>query len=43
MRSKLTIRDFLWNEVTGLPVASYSESEVEDKVTQVYLQIFNTV
>jgi type I restriction enzyme, R subunit len=38
---RVTIRDFLWSEDTGLPVASYSESEVEDKATQVYLQISN--
>lgn len=38
----VTIRDFLWNEDTGLPITSYSESEVEDKATQIYLQIFNT-
>jgi len=39
---RVAIRDFLWSEDTGLPVASYSESEVEDKATQVYMQIFNT-
>ncbi len=40
---RVAIRDFLWSEDTGLPVTSYSKSEVEDRATQVYMQIFNTV
>ncbi len=38
---KVEIRDFLWNEATGLPVDCYSEQEVEVKAEQVYLHIFH--
>ncbi len=38
---KVEIRDFLWNEETGLPVECYAEYEVEEKAEQVYLHIFN--
>ncbi len=38
---KVEIRDFLWNEETGLPVQCYAEHEVEEKAEQVYLHIFN--
>jgi type I site-specific restriction-modification system R (restriction) subunit len=38
---KVEIHDFLWNEETGLPVECYSDQEVDAKVEQVYLHIFN--
>jgi len=38
---KVEIRDFLWNEETGLPVECYSDQEVDAKAGQVYLHIFN--
>lgn len=37
---KVEIRDFLWDEATGLPVECYSEQDVKDKAEQVYLHIF---
>jgi type I restriction enzyme R subunit len=37
---KVEIRDFLWDEATGLPVERYSEQDVEDKAEQVYLHVF---
>jgi len=33
---KVEIRDFLWNEETGLPVECYSDQEVDAKAGQVY-------
>src|SRR3989441_5037720 len=38
---KVEIRDFLWNEETGLPVECYSDQEVDAKAERVYLHIFN--
>jgi type I site-specific restriction-modification system R (restriction) subunit len=37
---KVEIRDFLWNDETGLPLACYSEQDVEEKAEQVYLHVF---
>lgn len=37
---KVEIRDFLWDEETGLPVKCYSEQDVEEKAEQVYLHVF---
>ena len=35
-----TIRDFLWSEVTGLPVESYSEGEVELRADDVFRHVY---
>jgi type I restriction enzyme R subunit len=37
---KVEIRDFLWNDETGLPVGCYSEQGVEEKAEQIYLHVF---
>ena len=29
---RLTIRDFLWSDITGLPVDSYTEDEVGNQI-----------
>jgi type I restriction enzyme R subunit len=34
------IRDFLWSESTGLPVDSYTEEDVEDKVEEVFRHVY---
>ena len=37
---KVIIRDFLWNETTGLPVDFYSVTEVEKKTEEVFLHVY---
>ncbi len=37
---RLTIRDFLWDDKTGLPVDLYSEDEVQARAEEVYRHIF---
>jgi len=37
---RITIRDFLWSDKTGLPVDSYSEEEVAAKAEDVFLHVF---
>jgi len=37
---RITIRDFLWSDKTGLPVDSYSEQEVDDKAEDVFLHVY---
>ncbi|MHB8277470.1 MAG: type I restriction endonuclease subunit R [Candidatus Humimicrobiaceae bacterium] len=37
---KVIIRDFLWNEATGLPVDFYSIAEVEKKTEEVFLHVY---
>jgi type I restriction enzyme R subunit len=37
---KITIRDFLWSDDTGLPVDTYSEDEVTAKSEEVFRHIF---
>lgn len=37
---KVLIRDFLWNETTGLPVDFYTESEVEKKTEEVFYHVY---
>ena len=37
---RITIRDFLWSDETGLPVDSYSEEEVVAKAEDVFLHVF---
>jgi len=37
---RITIRDFLWSDKTGLPVDSYSEEEVVAKAENVFLHVF---
>jgi type I restriction enzyme R subunit len=37
---RITIRNFLWNDETGLPVNSYSEEEVVARAEDVYRHIF---
>jgi len=33
---RITIKDFLWSDGTGLPVKSYSEKEVDEKAEDIY-------
>ncbi|MEN6428063.1 MAG: type I restriction endonuclease subunit R [Phycisphaerales bacterium] len=37
---RLTIRDFLWSESTGLPVDKYAEDEVQTRADEVYRHVF---
>ena len=37
---RVTIRDFLYNEATGLPVSFYSDEEVETKTDLIYQNVF---
>ncbi|MCK4356995.1 type I restriction endonuclease subunit R, partial [Candidatus Bipolaricaulota bacterium] len=37
---KLTIRDFLWSEETGLPVGVYSEVDVQARAEDVFRHVF---
>lgn len=37
---RLTIRDFLWDEVTGLPVDAFAEQDVEVKAEDVFRHIY---
>ena len=37
---RITIRNFLWSDKTGLPVDSYSEEEVVAKAEDVFLHVF---
>jgi type I restriction enzyme R subunit len=37
---RLVIRDFLWNEATGLPVDQYTEDDVQTRADEVYLHVF---
>jgi len=37
---RLTIRDFLWSDATGLPTGSYTESDVYLKADEVFRHVF---
>lgn len=37
---RTTIKDFLWNEATGLPVDSYNENEVVQKAEEVFTHVY---
>ncbi len=37
---RLTIRDFLWSDETGLPIACYTEEEVKNKAEEVFTHVF---
>jgi type I restriction enzyme R subunit len=37
---RLTIRDFLWSDKTGLPVDKYTEDEVQNRAEEVYRHVF---
>jgi type I restriction enzyme, R subunit len=37
---RLAIRDFLWNESTGLPVDHYTEDDVDIRADEVYRHVF---
>jgi type I restriction enzyme, R subunit len=37
---RLTIRDFLWNESTGLPVDQYTEDDVQARAEEVYRHVY---
>jgi type I restriction enzyme R subunit len=39
---RVTIRDFLWSDETGLPEKYYSEEEVTEKAEDVYRHIYRT-
>jgi len=39
---RIAIRDFLWDEKTGLPVESYDEMEVNNKAEDVFVHVFRT-
>jgi type I restriction enzyme R subunit len=38
---RLAIRDFLWDEATGLPVARYTEDDVQARAEDVYAHVFH--
>jgi type I restriction enzyme R subunit len=37
---RITIRDFLWSDNTGLPVDSYTEDEVNTKAEEVFRHVY---
>jgi len=37
---RLTIRDFLWSESTGLPVEQYTEGDVQNRAEEIYRHVF---
>lgn len=37
---RVTIRDFLWSDDTGLPVDSYGEDDVEDRAESVFRHVY---
>jgi len=37
---RVTIRDFLWSDKTGLPVVLYSEDEVNLKAEDIFRHVF---
>jgi len=37
---RITIRDFLWNDQTGLPTESYAEEEIDLKTDAVFRHIY---
>ena len=37
---RLTIRDFLWNDTTGLPVDHYTEGDVQARADDVYRHVY---
>lgn len=37
---KVMIRDFLWNETTGLPVDFYTANEVKKKAEEVFYHVY---
>ena len=37
---RISIRDFLWSDETGLPVNSYHENEVNAKAEEVFIHVF---
>ncbi len=39
-RIRLTIRDFLWSEDTGLPVGQYTEDDVAARAEEVYRHVY---
>jgi type I restriction enzyme R subunit len=39
---RLAIRDFLWSDETGLPVNSYTETDVKTKAEKVFVHVFRT-
>ena len=36
----ITIHDFLYGDVTGLPVSCYTENEVRDKSEEIFRHVF---
>ncbi|MCZ6733262.1 MAG: hypothetical protein O7B27_12070 [Gammaproteobacteria bacterium] len=37
---RVTLRDFLWSDKTGLPVARYSEDDVNLRAEDVFRHVF---
>lgn len=37
---RLVIRDFLWSELSGLPVNQYAENEVQSRAEEVYRHVY---
>jgi type I restriction enzyme R subunit len=37
---RIAIHDFLWSDVTGLPVDLYDESEISAKAEEVFLHVY---
>ena len=37
---RITIRDHLWSDDTGLPVESYTEEDVNEKAEEVFRHVY---
>ncbi|HOO77997.1 MAG TPA: type I restriction endonuclease subunit R [bacterium] len=37
---RLTIRDFLWSESTGLPIEKYTEEDVQERAEEIYRHVY---
>ena len=37
---RLTIRDFLWSDTSGLPVERYTETEVQTRADEIYVHVY---
>ena len=37
---RITIRDFLWSDDTGLPVDHYTENEVQERAEEVFRHVY---
>ena len=37
---RVAIRDFLWDETTGLPVDAYDDADVDSKADEVFVHVY---